>query len=205
MGLMAKSTGGPRVLPPEAVHIGICIGVYDLGTQVSPQFGPNRKVALCWELDAQMTDGKPFTITQQYTLSLHEKASLRALLESWRGRAFTEAQLEGFDIFTVLGAPCQLQVIHNKGGDGQTYANVKTVMPLPKSMKVDTTTENEVRSFSFDEQAPGHVDIPAGTWEWIVKKIQAAPEYKELMEGGGEPDKPGDVTYAEADSDSCPF
>jgi hypothetical protein len=148
-------------------------------------------------------------------LSLHEKANLRKFLESWRGRAFTKEELDGFDIFTVLGVVGQVQVIHNVGDDGQTYANVKAVMPLPKGMKVNMAPENDIRSFSLEEQQPGNPQIPEGTWEWIAKKIMSSPEYKDLQDPrpsrnapgslNAEPAQPGDVDYAEADSDSCPF
>ena len=43
-----------------------------------------------------MPDGKPFLVRRRYTASLHEKSALRKDLESWRGRAFTNVELDGF-------------------------------------------------------------------------------------------------------------
>jgi hypothetical protein len=64
---------------------------------------------------------------------LHEKASLRRDLESWRGRAFTDKELEGFDLENLLLKGCLINVIHEQRG-GATFANVAGVMRLPKEM-----------------------------------------------------------------------
>ena len=71
-----------------------------------------------------MSDGRPFAISKRYTLSTHTKSTLRKDLESWRGRAFTPEEEEAFDVANVCGAYCLLNVTHNQGGDGNTYANV---------------------------------------------------------------------------------
>jgi hypothetical protein len=80
--------------------------------------------------DGQKHSG-PAVVGKQYTLSLNEKANLRADLEAWRGRTFTDQELAGFDVKQVLGKSCQLGIVHN-ANNGKTYANVKAVMGLPK-------------------------------------------------------------------------
>jgi hypothetical protein len=42
-------------------------------------------------------------IAKQFTLSLNEKANLRADLASWRGRDFTPEEIRGFDLKNILG------------------------------------------------------------------------------------------------------
>ena len=79
-----------------------------------------------------MSDGKPFLIKKDYRASLHEKAGLRKDLEAWRGRPFTNVELQGFDLENVVGAPCMLNVIHKQGSKGGTFSNIAGIMPLAK-------------------------------------------------------------------------
>ena len=108
----------------------------DLGEQ-KVEFGGKAKVQpkvrIVWQIDADREDGKPFRVSKRYTASLHEKATLRKDLESWRGRPFTSQELEGFDLENLLSIPCLVNIIHEKK-NGQTYANVASIMGLPKSM-----------------------------------------------------------------------
>lgn len=132
MSLIVKTSGdGEFALTPEGAYVGRCIKVLDLGTQTTTgQFGTKaqKQVMITWELlddDVKMQDGRPFAVTQFYTASLHEKAKLRKDLEAWRGKKFTDEELEGFDLNAVLGAYCMLQIVHSQ--DGQ-YANVNAIM-----------------------------------------------------------------------------
>jgi hypothetical protein len=80
-----------------------------------------------------MENGKPFLVRRRYTCSLHEKATLRRDLESWRGRAFTDKELQSFDLETLLSVGCLINVIH-EARNGSMFANVASVMRLPKGM-----------------------------------------------------------------------
>ena len=132
-------------LTPQGAHIGRCYRVIDLGTQTNEWQGKkrvSRKVMISWELFGEeedgtplkMEDGRPLAISKRYTLSLSEKANLRADLESWRGRGFTDDELQGFDLKTLLGVYGIVNVTHSTR-DGKTYANVASLTPLPKAMK----------------------------------------------------------------------
>jgi hypothetical protein len=127
---------------PEGVHQAVCVDVIDLGMQKSAfadektgQPKMQRKVNIVWQIGETRDDGKRFQLYKRYTLSLHDKAVLRHDLESWRGRAFTFEELSGFDVETVKGANCLVNVQHKKSSDGtKTWANVVSVMPLIKGM-----------------------------------------------------------------------
>ena len=146
MALIASTSGGSSFTPvPQGVHVGRCYRVIDLGTQTSEFQGKQkkaRKVMLAWELFGEdeegvplkMDDGRPLSISKRYTLSLSEKASLRADLEAWRGRAFTEDELQGFDLKALLGVYGLVNVTHTQKGD-KTYSNVAGISPLPKAMR----------------------------------------------------------------------
>src|SRR5262245_51935946 len=110
-----KPTGGDFTPPPAGTHAAICYRLVDLGTQMGEYKGQPKeqhKIVVSWELvDENMDDGKPFSIHQRYTFSLHEKAKLRADLESWRGRTFTEEELNAFDLENLLGKPCLVSIV----------------------------------------------------------------------------------------------
>ena len=140
MPIVAKSSGSSFVPAPAGVHVGVCVDVVDLGVlevTYNKQTKKQHKIRIVWQIAEDMQDGKPYICQKRYTLSLHEKAALRKDLESWRGRAFTDEELKGFDVETILNVGCLLNVIHeNKGGD--IFANVTSIMRLPKGMHAPT-------------------------------------------------------------------
>jgi len=109
-------------------------------------------------------------------LSLGENSKLRPLLESWRGRPFTESELKGFDISKLAGVPCQIQILHETR-DKRTYANVAAIVPWPKGVAVPavdpplvyTPAEHDQKVF---EQLP----------QWLRETIEArlADDYEQL-------------------------
>lgn len=140
MPIIAKAGGGnPDFLPaPAGTHAAVCCDIIDLGVLKVNYGGKEKsqhKVRIVWQLaELRPSDGKPFQASKRYTNSLHEKASLRKDLESWRGRAFSEEELKGFDLEKLLSIPAFLNIIHaQKGSD--TYANVVGIMRLPKQME----------------------------------------------------------------------
>lgn len=202
MGLMARKPMGSDIDPVEAgVHQAICIRYYDLGTQYMEMFQTAaRKVLLMWELpDERITINDkdlPRAISKEYTLSLHKKANLRSDLESWRGKKFTEKELDGFDLDKILKANCMLNVIHNEKG----YAQVAAVMPLMKDRETKKS-ENPVHYFSFDD---GEVAIPEGTPEWIANKIKNSDEWASFNDPNYEA-PPNDEESPPLDDDPIPF
>lgn len=135
MGIIAKA--GASFAPcPAGTHAVICCDVVDLGIVESNYAGKKKKqhkVSVIWQTGERRDDSKFFLVQKRYTLSLHEKAGLRKDLEAWRGRPFTEEELQGFDVEAVIGVPCLLSIIHNAAG-GNVYANVNALMRLPKGM-----------------------------------------------------------------------
>jgi hypothetical protein len=138
MAIMAKASGGGNFTPcPEGTHAAVCVDVVDLGmleVTFAKKTKAQHKIRIVWQIDEARDDGKPHMAMKRYTLSLHEKAALRKDLESWRGKAFTDEQLAGFDVEVLLGVGALINVMHNKK-DGETYANVTAIMKLPKTME----------------------------------------------------------------------
>jgi hypothetical protein len=122
---------------PAGVHAAVCVDEIDMGlikNHFQPDAAPVPTVRLVWQIAEDMSDGKPFLIKKDYRASLHEKAALRKDLEAWRGRPFTPVELLGFDLETVVGVHCMLNVIQKQGSKGGTFANIAGIMPLAKGM-----------------------------------------------------------------------
>ncbi len=189
----AKSSGGGNIEPiPADKYVGRFIGVYDLGTQYNSLYKKwTRKVLLQLEIPAvraqyEANDGtqvdNPRVITREYGLTLHPKATLRKDLEAVRGREFTDAELAGFDLFTVLGAPAEIQVVHKIKGD-KTYSNIGALSKVFKGVDIPPAELAPI-SFSFDtintvEEADGQLIHIA---DWIGDKITDAKEYTALQD-----------------------
>lgn len=142
---------------PEGTFPAVCVDNIDLGKIKSMWDGEERErhmVRLVWQIDEEDADGKPYFVKQDYTASLAEKAKLRKQLETWRGRAFTEVELFGFDLDSILGVGCLLNIVHNKGSRGGTFANVGAVMKLAKGMVTPKPDNSYVRVKDRKAKAP---------------------------------------------------
>lgn len=141
MPVMASKSGGGTFTPhPEGQFVGVCVDVHDVGLVAVTFQGHTKqqhKVDLyffCDEWrDSEKGERWPATVRERFTLTLDDRGRLRPFLESWRGQAFTEEEEEGFDLEKLIGAPAFLQIIHNES-NGKVYANIKTIMKLPKGM-----------------------------------------------------------------------
>lgn len=207
---------------PEGSHLARCITVADLGTQTSDFNGEvrsRRALWVQWELpDEARTSGQfageVFRVGQIYTRSLHPKASLRADLESWRGRSFTPDELKQFDIAKLLGAPCLLQVGRNEKG----RAKVGAVMSVPKGM-VAPPQVNALLLLSLDAYDPNvFAELPKGIQGMIVNspeyaaatggRAKAAPVAQRTYSAppqDGKAAAAGDAAFSEFEDDDIPF
>lgn len=200
---------------PEGSHPARCIAVVDLGTQTSEFNGEmrsRRALWIQWELpgEARTTGafaGEVFRVGSIYTRSLHPKSSLRADLESWRGKSFTAEELKQFDIARLLGTPCLLQVGRNEKG----RARVNAVMSLPKGMTVPACVNDPVLLSldAFDQSV--YADLPKG----IQAMVASSPEYSaatgkpqvaQRAEAAQQATAPeGENAFADFEDDDIPF
>lgn len=199
MSLIAKDNreGGYEAAPAGA-WTARCFRIIDLGTQTFNVGGETKRahqVLLTFELSKMMEDGKPFTISEKYTLSLNEKANLSKLLEGWRGRKFTDAERAGFDLKNVLGKVCLLNVVHQTR-NGKTYANIASAMPVPEGM-ASPGPHNELRFYAIQGG-----DIPEWVPQFAKDKIRSSPEYQSASssQSGGSSGGGNDF-----DDDDIPF
>lgn len=180
MSLTASDKGGGDFeMLDEGTFMARCFMVVDLGTQES-KWGAKEKVLISLEFPTELmkegeNEGKPFVLSGFYTNSLHEKSTLRPLLEAWRGRSFTKEELEGFDIGNIVGVPAMVGIVHNEK-DGKTYCNISTlVKPMKGSVCPEAINKPIVFEMSTDNFNQATFDcLP----EWIQSKIQDSLEYK---------------------------
>lgn len=187
MGFIATGSNKDFKPVPEGNHTARCYRVIDLGTQDVEFQGEAKqmhKVLIGWELNGEADDGsplttddnKPLTVSKQYTLSLSKKANLRADLESWRGKAFSDEELLGFDISQLLGVYCMVTVKHDKKGD-KTYTNVASVSRWPAALKnAKFKPFNETQQFDVDNPDMAMFETFP---EWLQEKIQGCLEWNE--------------------------
>jgi hypothetical protein len=183
MGLILTkgNSGGDFEIIPPGSYIARCYIIADLGTQETNFQGVKdykKQVLLSFEIlddDVKRADGKPFVTSKTFTASLNEKSGLRKTLDGWRGQAFTEDQLKGFELASIIGQYAQISIIHETSKDGQkTYANVSSIAPLHKSIARPAGV-NEAVVFDMDDKA--YVDNLSKLPEWLQKKIEGSKEY----------------------------
>ena len=160
----------------------VCSSVIDLGTHIN-KFNPERsqrKVMLIWETDTTYAteEGaiKPRSISKEVVLSLHEKATLRKIIESWNSYKFSEEEAEkGIYLEEQIGKSCLLNISHSKKED-KIYASIDSVTPLMEGLK-PLKIIGGATYFSMDKGLDGFEKLP----NYIQKKIEQTPEYRRLM------------------------
>lgn len=177
--VMLTDTGGGRDFEPipAGQYAAICDMYVDLGMQEGGKFGAKHKLyfrfqvpehRIEFEKDGESVD-LPAVIGVQFTASLSEKAHLRPFLENWRGRPFTAEELRGFDPINVAGAPAYINIIHepgNKNGKPVIYANIGSIMPLPKGMP-KPKVEGDKGVIIHDDGHNRYDDLP----KWLQEKL----------------------------------
>jgi hypothetical protein len=128
-----------------------------------------------------------------------DKANLRKFLEAWRGKSFTDEEIQNFTPDKVLGAGATLCVEHSEDG---RYANIKTVSPLHKLVKLGKPY-NPIVNFGIEDVGS---DLFHNLYPWLQKIIMESEEFKardsELIQ---KYDVPEPVKTEADDSEDIPF
>jgi len=185
MSLTVSASAGGNYSPiPAGTYTAVCNMLVDLGMQETEYNGKikkQRKVRIGWQIPEETivnADGEevPRTIGKTYTASLDERASLRSDLEAWRGRQFTPEELAGFELTNIVGKCCLIQINHSTKGD-KTYANIQSIMSLPKSMP-KALLFGDALVFDLDADPLDRI----GTMpDWLKEIIEKSETYKERL------------------------
>jgi hypothetical protein len=203
MPVVSDKGGGEFQKPKPGAFPARCVQIIDLGTH-RETFAKSRKeklirkVRIGWELPTQKATfdeekgEESFVIGQDYTQSLGERANLRIMLESWRGRAFTADELQGFDLKVLLGKACFLNIIHKKSETTKReYAQVTSVMKLPEGVTCPKATMPKV-IYDIDQGETGSFSQLS---EYLQNRIKESEEWRD------HPVETKPATSAETDPD----
>ena len=171
-------------IAPVGMHLARIYQIIDLGTtEQTGQFGgKKRKVQILLELPLETAifdtekGEQPYYVRGMYTLSMHEKSTLRKDVQSMLGKTMTDNEAKLFNIFTLLGQECMVNVIHRQNGD-KTYANVQTITPLPKGMVCPPAINPPL---VFSTQQPD-MDAFRKLPEFVQDKIKLSDEFIAYM------------------------
>lgn len=175
MPIVAKDNSGTFTPAPEGLWPAVCVDVVDKGMVESQLYKPRHMVQLRWVLNAEppLETGDPHMAVRQFGLSLGEKSNLRPFLEAWRGKKFDDNELFGFDLEKLIGACCQIQIIHTRK-NGKVYGNVQAVVPYPKGAAKMTVPSTYVRAQDRpDYKAPV---LPEETYEAVSEETFSAAD-----------------------------
>ena len=106
--------------------------------------------------------------------TLGKKATLRKLLEGWRGKAFTDEELkDGFDLSKLVGLGCQLVIQPNSNNNPKVMSIAKANQKL--------VGDRQLKSFFIEDDWGGHIpdDLP----DWMQEALGECDEYIALQDG----------------------
>jgi len=203
----ASSSGNSFEIVNAGTYVARCYSMVHIGTISQDYMGEEKevnKVRISWELPTELKVFKeengeqPFSVSKDFTLSMHEKANLRKFLESWRGKGFSEDEAKLFDITKLLGKPCMLSVIHKTSKQGKTYAEISSASALPKGLDCPAQINDnfEFTYTPFDQSK--FEKLP----EWLRDKIKTSAEYREAVDPSHKVTK---ESLQVADNEDLPF
>ncbi len=160
---------------PAGQFAAVCIDVADLG-MVETTWGPKHRVKLRFYTGApgavHPDNGDPLFVDDYHNMTLgsaEKPSNLRKRLEAWRGKPFTPEEEKLFDLESLIGVGCYLQLVHNQLLDGsKTYCNIQSIMRLPSGVAAPNAPADYVRQQDreYDDAAapaaPAAPDLP----EW---------------------------------------
>lgn len=221
MSMIASDNGGQTIEKLEnGVYTAVSSAIIDLGVQKNEQFGKTqRKFMMIWTIigeDVEINGEKqPRTISKEYSFSLNEKSTLRKDLQAWRGKPFSEEELQGFNILAVLNKACQLQIILEEKNN-KRYNNIAGIMSLPKGSNVQELENTYYFDMEDMETWENYYRIP----NWIQEKMKRAEnlestgfdkyikEYEEILkeqQGKQEESNASTDTEITTPADDLPF
>lgn len=164
-----------------------CYSMIHIGTIEDTILGQTKilnKVRITWELPTELKVFKeengeqPMVISKEFTLSLHEKSTLRNFLKNWRGKDFTEEEAKAFDVTKLIGVPCMLNITHKKSKDGQrVYAEIGSISAMPKGF-VCPNQINDSFIFTYDDfDNETFMNLP----EFLRLKMVTSVEFKKIQ------------------------
>lgn len=170
---------------PAGNHVARVYRFLHIGTAPEEYMGESKemnKIMLGFELLNEKKVFKeekgpePLAISREFTLSMGKKSNLRKFIEDMLGIAFMDTEAYSFDVESLIGEACLLNVVHVTSKNGNEYALAKSASPLPKGMEVPKAY-NPVQKLSYDNF---NEELFNSLPKFIKEKIMKTKEFKEL-------------------------
>lgn len=201
-----KAPNKPKVLAPAGSHVARLVSIIYIGTLQS-QFGEAYKVRFTWELPNELhkfKEGeaeKPFVVSKKFTLSMHEKATLRKFSTGIVGRKMSDEEATVYDIDDMLGRESLITITHTESDKG-VFADVESANPLPKGM-VCPSAVNKLQLLSYEKWDE---ELFQSLPKFIQEEISKTPEFVSLRNDAKEKVGEGRIEDEEnINPDDIPF
>src|SRR5215469_5101520 len=169
-----------REIAPAGSYDAICYCCVDLGTQRTP-YGAKRQLYVAWELPNELNSkGKPFQVGKFYNLTGDARSNLRQDLESWLGRVFDQAELEGLDLLEeLIGRTGTIGLVHQVNQNGQVRANVTSIMLPRRGTAERLQPATAPIEFGLEDglDRNAYNELP----EWLRNIVVRSPEYQNAI------------------------
>lgn len=171
---------------PAGTHLATCYQLIHIGTINEPYQGQPReisKIRLTFEFPHEtrtFKEGeseKPLVLSEEYTLSMGERANLRKFINGMLGKNMSDEEAYAFDVESLVGKSCLLTVIEKPNSKGVAYPRITTAAPLMKGMeKPEQANPSAILTYqkwdnAFFDRLP----------EFIRKKMEGSREFEEMM------------------------
>jgi len=212
MPIIAEKKSGDFKQVEPGTYVARCYSMIEIGT-IEVEFQGEKKkahkVMITWELPTELNvfdeakGSEPFAVSKSYTLSMHEKATLRKDLESWRGKGYTDEEAQKVDITKLLGQPCILSIIHLpvKNDPSKTYTAISSISKLMKGQECPEQI-NPMRVLSYDNF---DWDVFNSLSDYTKDKIKTSEEFKKLSDPTVTQVEGGDIDPFDPNIDPLPF
>lgn len=187
MAILATNNSTPRELIPTGNYVARCYQMVQIGTVkevINGDLKVLQKVRIGWEFPndkkvfSEEKGEQPYVFSEEYTLSMGDKANLRKMLESWRGKGFSVDEAKSFDITALIGKTCMVNIIHvpSKKDPSRIYSKIGSVSSVPKGLtvppQVNPTFVLSYDDFSYDK----FNSLP----DFIKDKMKTSSEFQAL-------------------------
>lgn len=175
-----KNETKEREVVPAGNYVATLYSIVQIGMVKDSYMGEEKtlpKVMFTWEIPKLMRDfdgeQKPMVIGKEYTISWGEKANLRKVVTGMLGEMPDD---DGFDLKTLLGRACMLQVINGVGKEsGRKYAAIGAVAQLPE----EVTAPKQINPTTYLDYQEGWDDeVYTKLPQWIKDKMSESEEMK---------------------------
>ncbi len=205
--ISAKSSDSKFKPHPEGQFIAQCVDVIDLGEKVEDYAGKPKKLSHKCALVFRTGEVNPETgdlidISGEYTVSMGELAKLRAILESWRGKAYKDDELDDVPLDKLEGQWAMIQVDQKLSSNQRRYARILSVTPVPKQMKGNLPPVAEYKRADYWGEKKAAYAKEA---EAFMAMIAPAPSGRRLTGPNDDGDPGPEYTPMDEDETDLPF